>query len=423
MQHGRRKARVHVSAEHESPPRHGRLPKRSGTRTLLKLLSGTLAVLLVSSASVAAYAVYDTLNRVQSNAVDISNPGSTPPPPPPGFGAIEGGFNLLVVGTDNDASQGLEFGERDATLNDVNILLHVSADHQNAVAVSLPRDLVIPHPECSDPETGETFDSMSAQPLNDAWERGGLGCVVATVNGFTGVDIGYAATVSFNGVIALSEAVGGVPVCLAEPVEDSDSGLNLPAGENVISGPTALAFLRTRKAIGDGSDLSRISNQQSFMASLLRTVRSNETLNDPVKLYGLAQVAADHMKFSTSLASPSSMIALALSLKDLPLENVQFVQYPVVDSSDFSGKVEPKQPLADQLMGLIINDQPFTLQPGAVGNGVEATPGGEVVPPVEASAPPVDGSSGTEAPSPPTPLVLEGLPGQNGAETTCTKAN
>lgn len=418
-----RRAISGVSAENEAPPRHGRLRKRSAVRGIVKAVSATLAVLLVSSAGVAAYAVYDTLNTVKSNAVDISLPGSAEPPPPPSFGAIEGGFNLLLVGTDNDAAQGLEYGEREATLNDVNILLHVSADHQNAVAVSLPRDLIVPHPVCTDPESGEVFDSMSAQPLNDSFERGGLGCVVATVAGFTGLDIGYAATVSFNGVIALSDAVGGVPVCLAGPVFDPAAGLDLPQGESVISGSTALAFLRARKEIGDGSDLSRISNQQSFMASLLRTVRGNETLTDPVKLYGLAQVAAKNMTFSTSLASPEAMISLALSLKDLPLENVKFVQYPVVDSSDFSGKVEPAQALADELMSLIINDQPFALSSGSTGHGVESN-GGAVTPPVEAppvDAPPADPTS-TTAPGIAPPPVVEGLSGQNAAETTCTKA-
>ncbi|SDT20381.1 LCP family protein [Microterricola viridarii] len=404
------------------PVRHGRQRPQSPGRELVKFTASALAILLIASAAVGAYAVFDTLNQVKSNAVDISLPGSTPPPPPPGIGAIEGGFNMLIVGTDNDANQGDAFGVRDATLNDVNILLHVSADHQNAVALTLPRDLVIPQPECTNPDTGETFGETSAEPLNDAYERGGLACIVNTVSSVTGIDIGYAGLVSFNGVIALSDAVGGVPVCLAAPLVDPGANLDLPAGESVISGATALAFLRTRYSIGDRSDLSRISNQQSFMASLLRTVRSDSTLNNPAKLYSLARVAADHMTFSTSLAEPAAMIALALSLKDIPLDNVVFVQFPVVDSTDFSGKVQPEQPLADELMSMIANDQAFSLAPDSVGNGVELQGGGET-PTAEPSAP--ADPSATANPTDPAATgapVVPGLTGQTGAQSTCSKA-
>ncbi len=402
------------------PVQHGRQRRRSAGRDLLKLTASALAVLLVSASAVGAYAVFDTLGQVSSNAVDISAPGETPPPPPPGIGAIEGGFNMLIVGNDNDASQGDTFGVREATLNDVTMVLHVSADHQHAVVLTLPRDLVIDHPECTDPVTGDVSPPLTAEPINDAWERGGLACVNATVESVTGLNIDYAAAVSFNGVIALSNAIGGVAVCLAEPVFDPYSGLDLPAGESVISGGTALAFLRTRHGIGDGSDLSRISNQQSFLSSLLRAVRSESTLSDPAKLYGLARVAAAQMTFSTSLAAPAAMISLALTLKDIPLQNVLFVQYPVVDSSDYEGKVEPDQPLADNVMAMIANDQAFSLAPDAAGSGVVVEGGG--------AAPPAD-PSGTAAPADPSvspaptvPPVVGGLTGQTGAESTCTAA-
>lgn len=402
-----------------TPVRHGHQRRQSAARELLKFTGSALAVLLISSAAVGAYAVFDTLGQVKSNAVDISAPGEAPPAPP-GIGAIEGGFNLLIVGTDNDANQGDTFGERDATLNDVNMVLHVSADHQHAVAVALPRDLVVPLPACTNPDTGESFEEVSAQPINDAWERGGLACVNATVESVTGLNIDYAGVVSFNGVIALSNAVGGVEVCLAEPIFDPYSGLDLPAGPSVISGGTALAFLRTRHGVGDGSDLARISNQQSFLSSLLRTVRSDNTLSDPAKLYGLARVAADQMAFSTSLANPAAMISLALTLKDIPLQNVLFVQYPVAESSDFSGKVVPAQPLADELMALLQSDQPFTLPADAAGEGVVVD--GET-PAATPSDTPADSAAPTSSADPGAPPTLDGLRGQSGAEKTCASAN
>ena len=118
--------------------RHGRLRPASALRTALSALAGVLVVALVSGASVAAIAAYRLAAEV--DAVDIG--GETPT-----VGEWEGGFNVLIVGVDNAEGQS-DARERDgATLNDVNILVHVAEDQQSAVAVSIPRDLVVPIPE------------------------------------------------------------------------------------------------------------------------------------------------------------------------------------------------------------------------------------------------------------------------------------
>ena len=83
---------------------------------------------------------------------------------------------------------------------------------------------------------------------------------------------------------------------MAEPIDDDDTGLHLDAGTHTLSGIDALAFLRTRHGVGDGSDLGRISNQQTFLASLMRTVQSSGTLDDPVKLYSIAKAVSSNMR-------------------------------------------------------------------------------------------------------------------------------
>ena len=410
--------------------RHGRLHTSGPVAAVLKALAVVAAVALVSVGAVTAYAVNSLAQQVTANSVDISG-GEDAPPPPPVLSAFEGGFNLLVVGTDNDPNQGDTFGERDATLNDVNILLHVSADHKNAVVVSFPRDLVIPHPECTDPTTGEFFDAMSAEPLNEAFSRGGLACVNTTIESLTGLDINYAAATSFNGVIEMTNAVGGVPVCLVEPIFDSDSGLDLPAGTTTIEGQMALAFLRNRHGVGDGSDLSRISSQQQYLSSMARTLKSANTLTDFTKLYGLAQAAASNIQLSKSLSSLDSMVSLALTLKDVDLNNMVFVQYPVGTDADGPNKVVPVQDLADALFTRISTDQPFTLPTDATGTGssVVADPNAPVEAPADpaATVPPTVNEDGTTTDpgatdAAATPEVIEGLKGQTAAEQTCANA-
>ncbi|MBK0297254.1 LCP family protein, partial [Bacillus sp. S34] len=72
----------------------------------------------------------------------------------------------------------------------------------------------------------------------------------------------------------------------------------------------ALAFLRSRHGVGDGSDLGRISSQQVFLSSLLRTVKSNDTLTSPTTLYKLARAAASNMQLSQSLNDVGTMVQM-----------------------------------------------------------------------------------------------------------------
>ncbi len=413
--------------------KHGQQPRRGAVATLLKGLAIALAVVLVSGASVAGWVVYDLASNVSSNAVDITQPDESGAPLPavPNIDAFEGGFNMLVVGADNDENQDRNaYGKRDITLNDVNMLLHVSEDHTNAVVVSFPRDLVIPQPKCVDPETDETARAVSAQAPNASYERGGLSCVVATISDLTGLEIEYAALMSFDAVVQMTNAVGGVPVCLTERVRDKYSGLDLPAGTTTISGATALAFLRTRHGVGDGSDLSRIASQQQYISSLLRTIKSNDTLTDITKLYGLAQVAAKHVKLSTSLTNVTRMVAMARTFQTIDLDKLALVQYPVGEDPDDPNKVVPNKTVARTLFDAIAADESFAPDPTVNRNGVEADPNAPVPPPVAgppATEPPAtepsDPGTGVTPTPTPTSNVIEGLSGQTALEQTCSVAN
>ena len=406
------------SKRNQAGVKHGRQPRRGAVATLFRGIGIVLAVVLVSGVSVAAWVVWDLTSNVTSNAIDIGQPDdeNTPLPEVPNINAFEGGFNLLVVGADNDPEQGNAYGRRDVTLNDVNMLLHVSEDHSTAVVVSFPRDLVIPHPTCTDPETGENHGAMRAQPLNSAFERGGLSCVVATISELTGLNIEYAALMSFASVVKMTDAVGGVPVCLTAAVKDRRSGLDLPAGTTVVSGETALEFLRTRHGVGDGSDLSRIASQQQYISSLVRTIKSNDTLTDVGKLYALAQVAAKNVKLSTSLTNLTRMVAMARTLQTIDLDKLNLIQYPVMDDPYDRNRVIPLSSLADELFSRIAADQPFSPDPDANRTGVEADPNA----PVPTTPPATPGTT-----PPPTAVsdVIDGLQGQTALQQTCSVAN
>jgi len=439
--------------------RHGRLKRPSSLRGALALLAISLAVLVVSGAAVAGLALWQFSRTLADNSIDIAAGGE----PAPAIGSYENGFNIMIVGADNDPAQGAAYGERATALNDVNILVHVSADHTHAVVVSIPRDLIVDQPACTDPATGAVSGASEQTPINEAMGRGGLSCVVNTVEQLTGLDIPYAALASFAGVVRMTDSVGGVPVCLNQAVNDPEAGLNLPAGTSIVSGDTALAFLRSRHGVGDGSDLARISSQQIYLASLLRTIRGDGTFTDLPRLFALATAAADNIKLSTSLANTDTMVSMALALKDVPPDRVVFVQYPgTTEDPEFPDKVVPLPQLAGDLFARIAADQPFTVAapPGTSTPGSDpqtgpaadaatdtsANPAAPTFPPpappataptfppvtptATRSAGPSPATPSASIPSVPTPSAaptadpqpLDGISGRTAADRSCAQA-
>lgn len=393
---------------HAGVAHHGRLPRRAGWRSLLKLVAASIAVVLVAGASVAAIAVWQLQGNIETFALDEDEPA------PPTIAEYEGGFNLLIVGADNSEQQGDSFGERDAMLNDVNMVLHVAEDGQSATLVSIPRDLMVSVPEC------ENGGPASWMQLNNTLELGGVNCVARTIQELTGLDIQFAGLIDFLGVIAMSDAIGGVEVCIDAPIFDPYTGLNLPtAGPHTLQGAEALAFLRTRHGVGDGSDLGRISSQQVYLSSLVRTIKSDGTLNDLGKLYGLARAATEHMELSSSLARTDILVSMALVLNDIPLERVALVQFPTVPIDD-GNRVAPDEDLAAELFAAIGEDRPLGLDAQALdtGHGGSST-GEETPPPADPSATPAP----TASDDPAAPLVIPGLKGQTAATRTCSVAN
>ena len=378
-------------------------------RTLLVMIT----VLAISSVSVAAYGAWHLTEKFKANAVSLGDGNKIP-----SITALNGAFNVLLVGADNAPGQKSFGGARDATLNDVNILIHVSADHSKATVISLPRDLIIAHPECSDPKTGQTYPAMSAQPLNVAYARGGLGCVVGTVENLTGLNIPYAALFSFEGTVKMADAVGGVPVCVNKAIDDPDSGLKLKKGITVVKGRTALAYLRSRHGVGDGSDLSRIASQQAYMSSLMRKMTSAGTLADPTKLYGLASATADSITLSESLAAPDTMVQMALAVKSVGLNHMVFVQYPTAADPLNANKVVPSTALAATLIDRVEKDQSIGLDKNALGLSTKLEKAKKSASGSGTASPTASPTSSTKSESD----VIAGLRGQTAAQQTCSVA-
>ncbi|MCG7524959.1 LCP family protein [Streptomyces sp. OfavH-34-F] len=315
---------------------HGRrkrkAPKSRGKKALL-WTGGVMAFVLVG-VSAGGYWLYQRLNG-NINTVDIGDAGNKD------VITANAPINILIIGTDKRTGKGNSgYGDKNSVGHaDTNILFHVSEDRSNATAMSIPRDLITDIPECtSKQEDGsvKTIPGLQHVRFNRSLGEAGRdpGCTMKTVKELTGVEVDHFMMVDFNAVKTLSTAVGGVKICLDHAVNDPKSHLKLPAGENTVMGEDALAYVRTRHAYANESDLDRIKGQQQFIGSMIRQAKSDDTLTSPTKLFKLADAATKALTVDKAIGDVKKLSTLAKEITKTDTKNITFVTMPVIDNPD-----------------------------------------------------------------------------------------
>lgn len=412
--------------------RHARSRLPHPVLQVVSLVAVAAIVVVAAVAGIAGFHVWDTARAIGDNSVDIGGEETLPPQ----IGEIEGGTNLLLVGTDSCEGQDLALfprcgidddgGER----NDVTMLVNISDDPRRVTVVSIPRDTIVSIPDCQDADGRVSGGAI--EKINASYMHGGLECSVATVEELTGQDVQFAAAIRWTGVINLSDAVGGVDVCVQGDVSDRHTGLSLAAGTHTLQGVEALQFLRMRYGIGDGSDLGRISNQQQFMSSLVRKLQSDAVFGDPAALLRFAtaamtQVREGQLVLSSGLANPNRMVQIAMALRDVPFEDIVFVQYPTASGM---GGEQPITSAADELFVAIAENRPLQLTGDVSGGfGVEVVEEADTVPAEETSDAETEPGEAVTEPAPEetggqeAAQLPSSIPGQSAAQVTCTVPN
>jgi LCP family protein required for cell wall assembly len=408
--------------------RHGRL-KRHPLATAGKIVLSVACVMVLSAVGVVGVAAVN-LRSDAPPPVHLVHLAGQKTQEIPDIGALQGGINILIAASDTRTGQGDAYGTTDDSsgvgLNDVTMLLHLSKDHTHAEVVSFPRDLMIPFPKCPDGNGGWN-SAMSKVQLNTSLVDGGLPCTVLVIENLTGVSIQAAGLITFDGVVAMSNAVGGVTVCIGgDGIDDPDTELNLPPGQATLQGVQAAQFLRTRHGVNGGSDLARISNQQVFLSSLVRTILSSGTLTNPLRVWAIAKAATQNITFSDNLANPTTLYQLAMAVKDLNFGQITFVQYPVFADPDDSNRVVPDDDSAQTLMDAIKNDQPLAVTAGT-GQGSVVSTSQPSAPPAPAPTPTTAGEGGTATSTPTStaaPVQLsDNVYGQSASTQTCSNGS
>ncbi len=269
--------------------------------------------------------------------------------------AKDGAVDILLVGMDSrtDAQgkpltpqeqQMLNSGDVTSTNTDTIVLIRVPNDGSSATAVSIPRDSWVQGPDgmtkingvygaAKDAENATLATTHAGDPAGNETKstEAGRAALVSTVENLTGLSVDHYAEVGLLGFVLLTDAVGGVPVCLAAPTKDSYSGANFAAGEQTLNGAKALGFVRQRHGLPRG-DLDRIVRQQAFMASLARKVLQAQTLANPGKVSDLSAA----LQRSVVIDSGWDVVGFAMQLQGLAGGAVQFQTVPVTDPNDMN---------------------------------------------------------------------------------------
>jgi len=194
--------------------------------------------------------------------------------------------------------------------------------------VSIPRDTMVERPECQTKNGKDTVPGGLTQ-FNAAYAVGGPACTIKTVEKITNIRIDHFVVINFVGFKEMVNAINGVEVCVPEEVDDDIGHIYLPKGTYKVNGAQALDYVRVRHGIGaETGDIGRMKRQQTFIAAMVEKVVSKGTLANPVRLYKFLDAATKSLTTDTGFANLKELASLGSSLKNIGLDNIQFLTVP-----------------------------------------------------------------------------------------------
>jgi LCP family protein required for cell wall assembly len=295
-----------------------------------------------------------------------------------GHGGDDGAMDILLVGMDSrtdahgnplspEELAALRAGDEVASNTDTIILVRIPNNGNSATAISIPRDTYVSAPGLGKTKINGVYGQTKEEKRVSLVESGvaaaeaetegteaGREALIKTVGDLTGVTVDHYAEIGLLGFALITDALGGVNVCLKEPVFEPLSGADFPAGWQKLNGPQALSFVRQRHELPRG-DLDRVVRQQVVMASLAHQVISGKTLSSPATMNRLQQA----IQRSVVLSSGWDIMDFVNQLQKLAAGKIAFATIPVLDESGWSDdgmhsvvRVDPHQ-VQDWVAGLL----------------------------------------------------------------------
>ena len=243
------------------------------------------------------------------------------------------GTNWLLAGS--DSREGLSKAEQKQLhtgkdggnqRTDTLMVIHID-ENGKPTLVSLPRDSYVKIPAHIALDGSAVEDRKNK--INTAYGKGGAPLLVETIERNTGLHIDHYMEVGFKGIRDITDAVGGVNMCIAEDVKDKNSGLNLKAGCQALEGKDALAYFRMRYADPKG-DLGRVERQQQFLSSVMKKVATPTVLLNPIAMWKLVDAGTASVNVGSE-DSVRDVAKLAIAMRALSNGKGTLTTVPISD--------------------------------------------------------------------------------------------
>lgn len=294
----------------------------------------------------------------------------------------DGAIDILLVGSDSrtDAHGNplsdqeramLRAGDEVSTNTDTIILIRIPNNGESATAISIPRDSYVEAPGIGKMKINGVYGSVHLEEMKELVEQQGVDPaeaepeaqaagreeLIKTVANLTGVTVDHYAEIGLLGFALITDALGGVDVCLNAPVYEPLSGADFPAGWQKLNGTQALSFVRQRHDLPRG-DLDRVARQQAAMASMAHEVISSKTLSSPSTLSALESA----VQRSVVLSEGWDIMDFVEQLQKLAAGNVAFATIPILEEAGWSDdgmqsvvRVDPTE--VKEWVTSLLNDQ------------------------------------------------------------------
>lgn len=319
----------------EQPPRK--------TRTLWKVILIALGIVLVLSGAAFGYFVFKA-NETAENTNDALDRGDKSERRDDSIDLTKDHFSVLLAGVDGGAL--LEEGRTDSLM-----VATFNKESRQVTLVSIPRDAYVDI---------VTTDGEFKDKINHAYSYGGIDTTIATVENLFDIPIDYYATINFDGIEDLVDAVGGVEVDVLIPISGRATGnVELEPGVQTLNGQEALAYARMRKDDPEG-DVGRAKRQQQVLEAIINEAT---TINSFAKLNRIMNAVGNNIRTNMTLAEASQLQPYTKSLRSFNQETLKGgdltiggVYYYEIDEAD----LEDKQALLKTELGLPVTAETDT---------------------------------------------------------------
>jgi LCP family protein required for cell wall assembly len=251
------------------------------------------------------------IDRVPDVFADL-NQEARPAPATPAQEAAEEPVTFLLVGSDTRSETAP--GEAPDGRSDAIMIARFAADRQHAQVISIPRDSWVDIP-------GHGMDKINA-----SYSLGGPSLLIETVEQLTEVRIDHYVTIDFDGLIQVTDDLGGVDVVVAETT--TNEGFTFEAGPNHLDGEQARWYLGQRYGL-PGGDFDRVRRQQQYLQAMFGKLFSSSTFTDPGRLDAALLTVTSAVTIDDTLGN-GELLSLAYSMRGLRPETVEFFTAPVL---------------------------------------------------------------------------------------------